>query len=279
MDTLDVLLICLKRWYVFLLLLLLAFFTSLGLGNDQRRVYSGTGNFAVIYRAPPPVTPKQVDPRTANPMAAGDGSLLKQSIVNDLRSAKSQRELAGPGVIGTDPSTPADGSLFAVVTTATSATVTITTFGPSQAVAKATVDRVLTAAQERATTIQDRVGAPPTGRLTTFVTLPAQTTVLPPPSKIKLVVAVMAVGVIAGAGLSLLLDRLMSKRREGRNDVPQEGRGKAWWRRRRKGADDVSWPPQADPGHVAQDDLAARAGSPTHLARANRETLGAQETG
>jgi hypothetical protein len=211
--------VCLRRWYIFGIMLLMAFSASRGLGNERVPVYASTGNFAVIYRAPADLKPGTPDPRDANPLAAGGGTLLKQSIVNDLRSANSQRELAPQTLMGTDPSTPPDGSRFAVETAQNSATVTISTWGTDKRLVRETVTRILGAAAERAKTIQDSVGAPATGRLTTFVTLPTQTTELPPPSKIKLMIAVMGVGVIAGAALSLLYDRLMTKRKLRRRDL------------------------------------------------------------
>lgn len=212
MDTLDVVRVCLRRWYIFGVMLIVAFGASRGLVNERVPVYASTGNFAVIYRPPTDVRPDAPDPRDANPLAAGGGALLKQSIVNDLRSANSQRELAPQTVMGTDPSTPPDGSRFAVETAQNSATVTISAWGADKAEVRGTVTGVLAAAAKRAKTIQDSVGAPATGRLTTFVTLPTQTTELPPPSRIKLIIAVMGVGAIAGAALSLLFDRLMTKR-------------------------------------------------------------------
>lgn len=216
MDTLDVARVCLRRWYVFGYVLLVAFAASLGLGNERQPVYMSTGNFAVIYRATESPKPDQPDPRELNPLAAGGGSLLKQSIVNDLRSGQSQRALAGPEVKGAGPSDPPDDSRFNVETATNSATVTITAFGLDRNMVHTTVDRVLAAAAGRAKSIQDSVGAPTSGRLTTFVTLPTQTTELPPPSKVKLMIGVMAVGAIAGAALSLLFDQLMTKRKQRR---------------------------------------------------------------
>lgn len=212
MDTLDVARVCLRRWYIFGVMLAVAFIASRGLVNERAPVFAATGDFAVIYRAPTDLKRGAPDPRDANPLAAGGGSLLKQSIVNDLRSAKSQRELAPVTLMGTDPSTPPDGSRFAVQTTQNSATVTISAWGPDKADVHDAVTRVLATAASRAKAIQDSVGAPAAGRLTTFVTLPTQTTELPPPSRTKLIIAVMGVGAIAGAALSLLFDRLMTKR-------------------------------------------------------------------
>jgi hypothetical protein len=268
-DTLDVAKVCVRRWYVFALLLLLAMYAGLSLTAERKPVYMATGNFAVIYRAPSNLKPTDPDPRQENPLAAGGGQLLKQSIVNDLQSANSQRELAPPTTSGTSPSDPPDGSRFALTTTRDSATVTVTAFSQDEATVQQTVDRVLSMAAKRAKAIQDSVGAPAPSRLATFVTLPTQTTVLPPPSRMKLIIGVMAVGAIAGAGLSLLIDRLLTKRQEGldRREKPSVWRR---LRRRRRNADEHLGPVTTSPHFImkvddlppAPDTLAGR-GSPT----------------
>lgn len=257
MDTLDVLRICVKRWFVFLPILLLAYYASQSLSSDRQPVYSATGSFAVIYHPTTALKPGQADPRQLNPLAAGGGSLLKQALLTDLRSPGTQRQLAAPGVSGTSPSTAADGSLFEVTSTATSATVGIATYGPSQDAVAGTVNRVLAASSAKARQMQDRAGAPAAGRLDTFVTLPTQTTVLPPASKLKLVIAIMAAGLIAGAGLSLLVDRLLSKWRLRRAKTASRPRGAAALRRRRARPEDAvdGYEPDRDPTDVTTADL------------------------
>lgn len=211
MDTLDVARVCARRWYIFLLVLGLAYYASMGLTRQRHADYTSTGNFALIYHLPTTLKPNERDPRETNPLGGGNGQLLKQSIVNDLRSASSQATLAPAGLSGTAPNTPADGSRFAVLTTKDTGTVTITTYGPSAAQTRATVDRVLGVVAGRARAMQDAVGAPANSRYSAFITLPTQTSLLPPPSKAKLLIGVMAVGLIAAAGLSLVVDQLLKR--------------------------------------------------------------------
>lgn len=248
MDTLDVMRICVKRWYVFVPIVLLAYFASQSLSSQRHPVYSATGTFAVIYKPSVPLKPGQVDPRQMNPLAEGGGALLKQALLADLRSPATQRQLASPGVTGTSPSAPSDGSLFAVTSTATTATVGVATYGPDRAAVSATVNRVLAASSAKAQQLQDRAGAPAAGRLGTFVTLPTQSSELAPQSAIKLVVAIMAIGVIAGAGLSLLLDRLLTKRRA-RKEAAGARRGTSW-RTRRPARRHVAQAPESSPREV-----------------------------
>lgn len=211
MDALDVLLVAARRWYVFLSVVLLSVFAGLGLAQERQPTYAATGDFAVIYRHPAELKPNQADPRLANPLT--QDNLLKTAIVADLRSAQSQAELAAPGVLGTDPSTAPDGSRFTLVTDRASVTVTVRAYGPDRADVLRTVRAVLTASSQRAAALQDRVGAPEAGRLTTFITLPAQVVTIPPASAMKLLIGVIGVGVVTGAALSLLVDRLMTRRR------------------------------------------------------------------
>lgn len=282
MDTLDVLRICVKRWFVFLPILLLAYYSSQSLSTDRRPVYSATGSFAVIYHARSALKPGQADPRQLNPLAAGGGSLLKQALLTDLRSPGTQSALASPGVTGTSPSGVADGSLFSVTSTATSATVGIVTYGPNQAAVAGTVDRVLAASSTKARQMQDRAGAPAAGRLDTFVTLPTQTTVLAPPSKLKLVIAVLAAGVIAGAGLSLLFDRLLVKWRRRRATTVGPRRA-ASLRRRRPAGDDLAVPYQPDRDEPVLDepglDESVHDQPVTEFARAGQRSVGSEESG
>jgi hypothetical protein len=278
MDTLDVLRICVKRWFVFLPILLLAYYASQSLSSDQQPVYSATGSFAVIYHARAPLKPGQADPRQLNPLAAGGGSLLKQALLTDLRSPGTQSQLASPGVLGTSPSSAADGSLYAVTSTATSATVGIATYGPDRAAVAGTVNRVLAASSTKARQMQDRAGAPAAGRLDTFVTLPTQTTELAPPSKLKLVIAVMAAGLIAGAGLSLLLDRLLTKWR------PRRAKPAGPPRERRRTAEaDEATAPEPDREEPARDqptlDEPALDEPVGQLARAGQASARTEETG
>lgn len=236
MDALDVLLVCLRRWYVLLTIMLVALLAGLSLARDRAPIYAASGDFAVIYRPVAPLRPGEVDPRQANPMAAGNGQLLKQALVNDLGSPRTQEALGAPTVLGTSPSTTPNGSRFAVVTNRNDDTVSIQTWGPSRQAVEDTVNAALAASATKAKEIQDRVGAPANGRLTTFVTLPTQVVELPPQSKIKLLLGTLAVGLLVGASLSLIFDRMMTRRRarlRSREQHPQEDDSApslAWWR-------------------------------------------------
>jgi hypothetical protein len=160
-----------------------------------------------------------------------------------------------------------------VTSTATSATVGIAAYGPDRTAVAGTVDRVLAASSAKARQMQDRAGAPAAGRLDTFVTLPTQTTELAPASKLKLVLAILAVGVIAGAGLSLLLDRILAKWR------PRRAKTAVPRRARRKTA-----PEDAADEYEPDRDEPARP-EPTvdepfsEFARAGQASVGAEETG
>ena len=59
-------------------------------------------------------------------------------------------------------------------------------------------------------------GHPVASHFTAFLTAPTQTGELPPQSSAKLLLTVLAIGAVAGAALSLLVDRLFPKRSKGR---------------------------------------------------------------
>jgi hypothetical protein len=86
--------------------------------------------------------------------------------------------------------------------------------------ARATVDTVLNAAPDRLIAIQERVGAPRQSYFTAFVTLPTQVEELPGTSTLKLLIALTGVGVLAGAALSLVVDRLITSARVRRAALP-----------------------------------------------------------
>ena len=80
------------------------------------------------------------------------------------------------------------------------------------------VRAVLLAAPKAATDVQTNAGAPLASHFKPFLTAPTQTAELPPQSPAKLLLTVLAIGAVAGAALSLLVDRLFPKRSKGRSN-------------------------------------------------------------
>ncbi|KQX62911.1 hypothetical protein [Angustibacter sp. Root456] len=222
MDALDVAKVCLRRWYVVLPVILLAVGAGLSMTSSRPSSYSGTAAFALIYTHADELKPNQPDPRTKNPLLAGGGyGLLTETLVADLSSPTTQRELAAPGLTPLQPSTPdgptlATGRFYSVAAPQNSASIIVSASGPTPQAVEQTLKNVLAAAPQRAEQIQSRLGAPRLAQLTTTVTAQPEILQLPPPSPLKLLIAITGVGCLAAAGLALVVERLATRRRRRR---------------------------------------------------------------
>lgn len=239
MDALDVVVVCLRRWWVILPVLLLTAAAGLGMVREQKPIYHAYGSYALVYTHGDAVPRSGPDPREANPLAANGGSLVGEALIADFMSGKTQVSLGGVGNTGVAPGQPDDHSLFAVQLPqqGTSAYV-VQTWGPRPEGVRAVVDAVLSAAPKKAASIQARAGAPRNTQYTTFVTSPTQVVTMPPQSRMKLLLTVFAVGLMAGAALSVVVDRLIQRRqREAVSDEQPhatvavgEGKTRRHWR-------------------------------------------------
>lgn len=214
MDALDVLKVCLRRWYVGLPIVLLAAVVGAGLSQDRSIDYSGSASIALIYETPASQQPNTDGPLSRNPLAGNNGSLLYEAILADLNSPQSQLEIARGSTSGVPPTEAANGSRFSAYVPQDKQSITVAAYGTDPTAVRTTVDRAVAATTLKAKQIQDRAGVPPAGQLTTFLTVGTQLSSLPPASPTKLIAAVVAVGVLAAAALSILVDRLMSRRRK-----------------------------------------------------------------
>ena len=130
-------------------------------------------------------------------------------------SRKTQVELGGTGNSGTAPGEAVDGTLFTVLPPPQgTATYYVKTWGPDEKGVRAVLDGVLAAASAKTADIQKKAGAPEQSQYTTFVTAPTQVTELPAQSGTKMILAVAAIGLLAGAALSLVVDRTIKRRGE-----------------------------------------------------------------
>ena len=211
MDSLDVIKVCLRRWYVFIPLLLIAAGAGFGLKGQLRPTYMAVGGYAFVYPHPEAILPNQVDPRAANPLISnGNAALLGESVQSDLNSATQQTALGGTNR-GFAPDQPPTASHYSVTLPPQSASYVVQTWADTEQGATDVLKSVLAAAPESADGIQERAGASLQSRYTTFITAPAQTVELPAQSPIKLFLTVLAVGAVAGAAFSLLVDKLFPK--------------------------------------------------------------------
>jgi hypothetical protein len=214
-DSLDVIKVCLRRWYVFFPLILLAAGAGVGLGKQVKPPYTATGSYSFIYPTPEAITATS-DPRNRNPLVTqGNTALLGESVLANLTSELVEDALGGNNRGYAPDETPTQ-THYTVTLPPQSASYVVKTWADSQQEAADVVKAVLKAAPKAATDVQTNAGAPVASHFTAFLTAPTQTEELPPQSPAKLLLTVLAIGAVAGAALSLLVDRLFPKRSKGR---------------------------------------------------------------
>ncbi len=227
LDSIDVIRVGLRRWYVLFPVLILAVGSAAGLARGLHPTYKAVGSYAFVYTHADAVQPK-VDPRSQNPLVANGPELLGEAVMADLTSSASQTRLGGLNH-GYGPQDPPDGSHYSIIPPAQSQTQSyvVSSWADSSVDARQVVQAVLTAARGTADTIQANVGAPEVSRYTTFVTAPTQVIELPPQSRLKLSVAMLFVGLLVGCAASLLTDRIIQRRRLRRGRRSRHGRSES----------------------------------------------------
>lgn len=212
MDALDIFKICVRRWWVMVPILVMAGVSGFGLAKGLTPEYHAYGSYAVVFAHPESIKGTD-DPRTANPLSADNGGLLGEALTADLVSPELQASLGGRNRGW--PTGQADtGQAYRVGLPENSMTYLVETWGDSQTEVAKTVGDVLAAAPARLKAIQNRAAVPESSQYTTFITAPTQVVAIPPQSGMKLILTMVGVGLLAGAGLSVLVDRLLSRREE-----------------------------------------------------------------
>ncbi len=191
--------------------MILAWGAGLGLSKEVKPEYTAFGSYALVYRQSAPVTVDTPNPLNNNPLAVDGGELLGEAVAASLMSAATQSALGG-GNRGSAPGQTDTGTTFSVGIPQGAKAYLVQTWGTTPQSVQTTVDAVLAAVPERVRQIQSRAGAPEGSQLTAFVTTPTQVVELPPQSKVKILLSVFGVGLLAGSALSLLVDRLLARR-------------------------------------------------------------------
>jgi hypothetical protein len=211
MDTLDVLKVCVRRWWVCLPILVLAGVVGVSMSNQLKPEYMAYGSYAVVYDHAGAIQLNQPDPRNANPLSSDGGLLLGETLVAELTSPTTQAEY-GNGNRGFAPGQSDTGAAFSVSVPQGQKSFLVQTWGDSEDSVRRTVEAVLKSVPGKAKAIQDRAGAPPLSQYTTFLTSPTQVVSLPPQSRIKVILTFLGIGLIAGPALALVVDRLLVRR-------------------------------------------------------------------
>ncbi|MGV1009221.1 MAG: hypothetical protein ACOYBY_11525 [Dermatophilaceae bacterium] len=216
-DALDIVVVCVRRWWVMVPILALAAAVGLNLTHDQKPVYAASGGYALVYAHYDPSANANgaQDPRSPNPLSANGGALIAEALIADFMTSKTQIELGGTGNSGAGPGEAANGAHFTVqAPTPGLSTYLVKSWGPDEEGVRAVVDGVLASAPVKAADIQKTAGAPEMSQYTTFVTAPTQVAEMPAQSATKMLVAVFAIAIMAGAALCLVVDRLIKRRSE-----------------------------------------------------------------
>jgi hypothetical protein len=213
-DSLDVIKVCLRRWYIFLPLLLLAAGAGIGLSKQVKPTYRATGSYAFLYPNTEAITATS-DPRNRNPLVTqGNTALLGEAVQANLSSEIVENALGGNNRGYAPDGTPTQAH-YTVTLPLQSASYVVQTWAETQQEAADVVKAVLQAAPKAAKDVQTAAAAPDNSHFTAFVTAATQTEELPPQSPAKLLLTVLAIGAVAGAALSLLVDRLFPSRPKG----------------------------------------------------------------
>jgi hypothetical protein len=224
-DALDVAKVCLRRWFVVVPIMLLAVGAGFSLRTHREASYSGTAAFAFLYTQTDLIKPNQPDPREKNPLLAngGSGTILQDAVIADLTAPTTESQLASPGLTQQSAGESFNngpvlttGTAYSVAPQTSASSIIITASGPSPQAVIGTLNRVLAAAPVSAATVQTRFGAPKTSQMTAVTTATPQVVLVPPPSGLKLMIAIVGVGALAAAGAALFTDRILTRRRKHR---------------------------------------------------------------
>lgn len=222
MDALDVLKVCLRRWYVVLPVIIVALGAGFGLASQEKPTYTAFASYALVFHSPAESKSSDRDLLDGNPLAGNGAALLGEALAADLMSGPSQRELGGVGNSGAPPGqgdtshTPGINASYSVSLPPNTEAYLVQTWGNDPEGVRRAVDSVLAAAPAKSIAIQDRAGAPKRSQYTVFTTSSTQVAELPPTSTIKFVVAVVGLGILAGSALSLIVDKILRARNEKR---------------------------------------------------------------
>lgn len=212
MDALDVVKVCLRRWWVFIPVVALAAGAGLGIVRSDKPSYQSYASFALVYEQPPGRGPQDPDPRLDNPLADNGGALLGEAMLAELATSSRQQELGDPEAVGAEPGMDSHGTRFAVTLPSNSSSYYVNSWSDDEDAAEQTVESVLAVLPTLARSIQDRAGAPAVSQYAPFTTTSPQVTELPPGSPVKIMVGVLGVGLLAGAALGVLVDFLLLRR-------------------------------------------------------------------
>lgn len=216
MDAVDILKICLRRWYVMLPILLGAAGVSYQLLQAQETTYTAASSYGLVQPGL-----RAGDVPGPNPLGTDGSALIGAALEAQLSSRETQLELGSDATRGWGPGEVVNGSSYSVKIPMYETTYEVRAWGEDEQAVREVVNRVIEAAPRIANDLQSRAGVPATVRYKPFVLAPTQADPLPATSGAKLVVAVMGVGVLVGAAWSIVADRALRRRAPAERPVPR----------------------------------------------------------
>ena len=218
MDSVDIIKVCARRWYVMLPILIGAAGVSHQLVQAQQQSYTAYASYGWVQ---PGLTSQ--DDVEKNPLGTTGDTLIGAALEAQLNSREAQADLGSASTRGWGPGEPANKRSYDVRIPQFETTYEVRTWGEDEQEVRDVVERVIDAAPGIAEDLQIRANVPPEQRYEPFVLAPTQVEALPSSGWVKLVVAVMGVGLLMGAAWSVVVDRSMRWRRTRRTAAARPG--------------------------------------------------------
>src|SRR5688572_24163938 len=165
MDAVDILKICLRRWYVMLPILLGAAGVSYQLVQSQETTYTAATSYGLVQ----PRLNAGSGVAERNPLGTDDSALVGAALEVQLNSRETQLRLGSPGTRGWGPGEADNGSLYSVKIPQFETTYEVRAWGSSEQEVAEVVNRVVKEAPRIADELQTRAGAPTAVRYEPFV--------------------------------------------------------------------------------------------------------------
>lgn len=227
MDAVDIAKVCVRRWYVMLPILVGAAGVSYQLAETQEITYTAAASYGLVQ---PSLTPEDRADQ-ANPLGSAGDVLVGAALEAQLNSRETQAELGGGDTRGWGPGDTVNKRFYDVRIPQFETTYEVRAWGEDEQEVREVVERVIEAAPDITDALQVRAQVPPSQRYRPFVLASTQVEELPTTGWVKLVIAVMGVGLLMGAAWSVVVDRLLRwrhpKRRMGQSGaarhVPDSG--------------------------------------------------------
>lgn len=216
MDAIDILKICFRRWYVMLPILVGAAGVSYQLVQSQETTFTAAASYGLVQ----PRLPSGSGTGERNPLGTDDSALVGAALEAQLNSRETQQELGSDDTRGWGPGEAENGSSYSVRIPQFETTYEVRAYGTDAQAVQDVVNRVIETSPGIADELQARAGAPESVRYEPFVLAPTQVDVLASTSGLKLIIAVMGVGVLVGAAWSIVADRLLRRRKPKMGEEP-----------------------------------------------------------